>query len=663
MLWRNRWTLLTVSNQIIRTLSSVLVHCHSCPFPFPSGCGQTKQFSCNISDCGFPQKSRQLLNSQIIYSTLSRCPSDLISLSFFMWCAQQPNYFHDVDAFDCMVHVVRRLTERYKTVKGIVLELETVGCITKPKVFLLLLRIYWHGRTYGMVFEVYEQMLSCGFTPNTFARNVLVDVLFKIGETNKALKVLEETQTPNFLTFNVTLFHLCKLNDVELISHVLKVMLRMQYYPNAETFEMLLNCFCKMNRFAEAYQVLGLMISLGITMSCKIWTILIHGFCKQHSLLVASNLLKNMNETNCSPNVVTYTTLFKAFMESKMIADAFGLLDTMVCRGRNPDIVLYNVLIDCFSKAGMYQDAINTFFSLSKQNIAPDLYTISSLLSTICLSRKFNLLSKLVCEHMADADLMFCNTLLSSFCKAGYPSLAVDLYNYMIYRGFSPDKYTFSALLSGLCGARRIDEALNVYRGIVMSFNDVDAHIHTVLIDGLIKIGSYHTAIKIFKNAINEKYPLDNVSYTVGMRGFLRGGRTQEACTLYERLKGNGLAPNVLICNMMLSTICKEKDRVMVNWMLQEMIDSRIELSDKSFLNLCKYLSVSHTHPSSFKLLVEMRVLGLLPAKAMHDSHSDGQAKGAIANYEYYGEGFVDVSMALDSSSSEDLWDVNAAVC
>ncbi|XP_028785399.1 putative pentatricopeptide repeat-containing protein At1g16830 [Neltuma alba] len=526
MLWRNRWTLLTVSNQIIRPLPSASFHYHS--WPFPSGVSQNKKISCNNSDPEFPQKGKQLLNGQIICSTLSSCPSDLISLSFFMWCAQQPNYFHDVAAFDCMVSVVRRLTEQHKTVKGIVLELETVGCIMKAKVFLLLLRIYWHGGMYDMVFEVYEQMISCGFAANTFARNVVMDVLFKIGQTDKALKVLKDTQAPNFLTFNIALLHLSKSNDVDLISHVLKVMLRMQYYPNARSFEILLNCFCKMNRFAEAYQVLGLMISFGIAMSSKVWTILINGFCKQHRLLVASNLLKKMIETDCSPNVVTYTTLFKAFMESKMIADAFGLLDTMVSRGQNPDIILYNVLIDCLSKAGMYQDAIDVFLNLSKQNIAPDSYTLSSLLSTICLSKKFNLLSKLVCGHVVDADLMFCNALLSSFCKAGSPSLAVELYNYMVDRGFSPDKYTFCALLSGLCGARRIVEAINVYRGIVMSCDDVDAHIHTVLIDGLIKIGKYHIAIKMFKNAINEKYPLDSVSYTVGMCGLLKGGRTQE---------------------------------------------------------------------------------------------------------------------------------------
>lgn len=660
MLWKNKWTFLIVSNQITRTLPSLSLHYHS--WPFLSGVDRSKKLSRDNSGAEFPRKGKLNFTSQIVCSTLSSCPSDLIALSFFIWCAQQPNYFHDVAAFDCMVSAVRRLAERCKTVKEIISELETIGCVTKAKTFLLLLRIYWRGGMHAMVFEAYEQMQSYGFAPNAFANNVVMDVLFKFGRTDLALKVLEETQAPNFLTFNIALFHLSKLNDVGLIKHVVRVMLRMGYYPNARTFEMLLNCFCKMNKLVEAYQVLGLMISLGIAMSLKVWTILINGFCKQHRLVVASNLLEKMIETGCSPNVVTYTTLIKAFMESKLVIDALGFLDIMESSGQVPDLILCNVLIDCLSKVGRYQEALEVYASLSKQNIAPDSYTFSSLLSTIRLSRRFYLLPKLVCGCTIDADLVFCNALLSSFCKAGLPSLAVELYNDMIDRGFTPDKYTFSGLLSGLCGARRIDEAVDVYHGIVMSYNDIDAHIHTVITDELIKIGKYRRAIEVFRNAIIENYPLDNVSYTVAICGLLRGGSTQEACTWYNRMKGNGLRPNVHTCNMMLSAICKAKDLKLVNWMLQEMIDFRLELSDRNFYNLCKYFSNSYTYLSTFKLLAEMKVLGLIPARELHESHFNGHAKGVVANHKYYMEAFTECNITIDSSSSEDLLDVDA-VC
>lgn len=478
-----------------------------------------------------------------------------------------------------------------------------------------------------MVLEAYHHMETYGFVPNTFARNLLMDVLFRIGRTDLALRVFKDTHSPNFLTFNTALLHLSKLNDVTHINPIARGMLRMGYYPNPSTFEILINCFCKTHRVVEAYQVLGLMITLGIKMSVNVWTILIHKYCNLGRLDIASKLLWKMTETGCSPNVVTYTTLFKALMESNMVTDAFDLLHIMLSSGQIPDLILCNVLIDRLSKVGRYQDAIEVFVSLSKENIKPDSYTFSSLLSTICLSRMFYLLPKLVYGHI-DADLVVCNALLSSYIKAGLPSLAVELYNLMIDKGFAPDKYSFAGLLSGLCAVGRIDEAVNVYRGVVMTYHDTDAHIHTVITGELTKVGKYHRAAGVFRLAVMEKCPLDSVAYTVGIRALLRGGRTQEACTLYDHMKDRGLKPNVHTCNMMLFTFCKEKDLQMVKQMLQDMIDSRIQLSDRNFLNFCKFPCSLDNYLSVLKLLVEMGDLGLLSAKALHalsfDVHVDG---------------------------------------
>ncbi|KAJ7952068.1 Pentatricopeptide repeat [Quillaja saponaria] len=663
MLWKYRWSLLqSATNRIFRKLPLQSFRYLSSP----SLCGTDEaqnSFPENV-DRDFSHKIKLSLTHQIVYSTLSNCPSDIIALSFFLWCAKQHNYFHNSVAFDYMVTIVTRLTERHKTVKGILGELECVGCATKAQTLLFLLRIYWRGGTYGMVLEAYEQMGDCGFTPNTFASNVLMDVLFKIGRADVAMKVWKETQVPNFLTCNIALLHLCKINDVIHIQNVLRVMLRMDYYPKVEIFEMLLNCFCKMSRLVEAYQVLGLMISLGITMSVNIWSILINGFCRMSELGVASNLLEKMEETGCSPNVVTYTILVKAFMESEMVPDAVGILHTMKSKGCTPDIIFCNVLIDCLSKIERYQDGLEVFRSLPKQNLAPDSYTYSSLLYTIRMSRRFYLLPKLVHGLVIDADLVLCNSLLSYFCKAGRPSLAVELYNDMVDRGFMPDRYSFTGLLSGLCGAGRIDEAINVYHGIIMNYPGIDAHIHTAITDGLIKVGKCNSAIKLFRKAIMEKYPLDVVSYTVAIHGLLRGGRIGEACAMYNQMKEVGLTPNLHTYSVMLSALCKERDLKMVKQMLREMIDERIELDYNNLVRLSNFFGRSHHYLSGFSLLAEMRGLELIKARAMQALFVNELLHGVKADDECYTlmKGYAENYEFEDSSNSGDHLDVVASV-
>ncbi|KAJ9170198.1 hypothetical protein P3X46_018324 [Hevea brasiliensis] len=601
---------------------------------------------------------------QIVHSTLVNCRSDLIALSFFIWCAKQHNYFHDNQAFDYMVSVVGRLTNRYKTLKGIVKELESVGLLTKAQTFLLLLRIYWRGRMYSMVFETFEEMGNFGFKPNTFAHNVVIDVLFKIGHVDAGIKVLKQIEIPNFLSFSIILSNLCKLNDLVNVKDVLRIMLKEGYYPNVETFEMVLNCFCKVGRLVEAYQVLGVMITLGISLSVNAWSILIYGFCRLHQPDIASLLLEKMVKSGCSPNIVTYTTLFKGFMESEMIPCAFDMLNTMESKGYAPDLLLCNVLIDSLSKIGRYDDALDLFLGMSKWKLVPDSYTFSSLLSTICFSRRFNLLPKLVRGLVVEADLVVCNSLLNYLCKAGFPNLALELYNDMIDKGFMPDNYSFVGLLRGLCGVRRVDEAVKVYLGMVMNYTGLDAHVHTSIIDGLMKNGKYNRAIKLFRRAISEKYPLDAVSYTVAICGLLKSGRAAEAFALYNHMKEVGLSPNVCTYNIMLYGFCVKRDIKVIEMLLKEIIEAGIQLDCNTFFRLTKVLFKSHLSSSFFNRLIKLWNLLLMPNEVMHLLLFDGLTNDinlGDTNHSLM-KGYLEDNLFVDSSSSDDLPNVAASV-
>ncbi|KAM2108775.1 hypothetical protein ACFX1Q_025568 [Malus domestica] len=136
------------------------------------------------------------------------------------------------------------------------------------------------------------------------------------------------------------------------------MMLRWGYHPKVETFEMILSCLCKMGKIVEAHQVLGLLITLGSAVSVNVWSMLMNGFCRLQRLDVAGKLLEKMVET------------------------------------------------DSFAKAGRCDDAIDVFVSMQSRNLAPDSCTVSSLLSTLCLSRRFDMLPKLVRGLDIEADLL-----------------------------------------------------------------------------------------------------------------------------------------------------------------------------------------------------------------------------------------------------------------
>ncbi|KAH7867359.1 hypothetical protein Vadar_032466 [Vaccinium darrowii] len=653
MIWRLSWkSLHLASRRTIKTPSLLSIDNLSSPI----GCAINKlQYFYTATHCQ-PIQDTIILTPQLVQSTLQHCPSDLIALSFFFWCARQPDYFHDRAAFHHMANVLNRFLQQLPTVKQVIKKLEGVGFVSKPQTFLLLLRIFWHGGMNNLVFEAFEEMIYYGYTPNTYARNIVIDVLFKVGRVDVALRMLKETEEPNFLSFNIAISNLCKLNDLVNIKDVLRQMLRKGYYLNAGTYSMVMNCFCKVGRLAEALQLLALMISLGNTISLTVWSTLIDGFCKSGELVMAGYLLEKMVESGCSPNVVTCTALIKGFMESKMLGSALQILSTMESKGCSADLVLCNVLIDCLSKTGMYDDALDVFFSFPTRELVPDSYTLCSLMSAVCKSGQFDILPILIDGIAIQTDLVVCNYLLSYFCKAGHPTGAVEFYNDMIDRGFKPDGYSYAGLLSGLCGTGRIGDALNVYRAIVRNQYCLDPHIHTIIMDGLVRSGKFQRAFRLFREAVAEKYPLDVVSYTVAIRGLLRGGRAGEACGVYRQMKEVGITPNAYTYKMMLSGFCREADIIMVRQIVQEMVDAGIELDYHELYKVKNLLLKSRCSRLALKLFVEMCSSELVLDKAMGALLLKGLSLGVKVRINW-----VDVG-EVDTSGSDDISDVVASV-
>lgn len=591
------------------------------------------------------------LNSQVVQTTLSNCPSDIISLSFFMWCARQHEYFHEKSAFEHLAPVVSRLIQKFSTVGGILEELKLVGCIIKPQTLLLLMRICWHGKMYDLVFEAAEEMVCRGYTPNTFAKNIVMDVLFKTEQFNAALRVLEDITAPNFLTFSIAVCNLCRLSDIVNLRNVLRKVLSNCYGLNPETFLSLLNCYCRLGRLEEALQLLCIMVTFGVPISVHTWSVLINGFCRSGQLDIAAYLLDKMASCGVSPDIVTCTSVIKGFLEADMLREAYSILSNMKSKGHYPDLVLSNVLIDCLAKVGRYEDALIVFYNLQKRRLTPDPYTFTSIMSIVCSSRLFLLLPLLINDLVIEPDLVMCNSLLSYYCKAGFPIGAVEFYNDMIDRGFTPDKYSYAGVLTGLCKLGRIHEAVNVYRGIVRGHFSHDAHIHTIIMNGLIRNGHFLKAIKLFREADAKNIQLDVVSYTVAINGLIRGGQAGEALNLLSRMKEYGVAPNMNTYSLLLGEFCKHRDFKKIKGILREMSDVGMEMDRHTFNLMKSCLCKSHTR-SAFEVFVHLCESNLLPDE-MHAILIDQFAHDVIADKSVHEANALKLHLDHNSDSDE----------
>ncbi|KAJ0968025.1 hypothetical protein J5N97_024942 [Dioscorea zingiberensis] len=557
------------------------------------------------------------LTPQLVNLVMSKCPSDLISLSFFLWAARQPNYFHDPSSFDLMVPVVLRLSDRFGNVSEIVDELESIGSCRKAQALLVLMRVYWRGDMYSLALEAFDEMVSSGFVPNTFAGNIVLDILFKTGYFDSAMRE----------------------------------MMHRGFWPNSGTYSMVLDCFHKAGKIMELLQLLGLMTVLGGGFQWPLGPVLIDLYRKIGKLDMAAKLFSKMVESGCSPHVVTYTTLIKGFLESNMHDhdEVFHLLDFMEANGCQPDLVFYNILINSLCKIRRYDDAIGVFYDLRCRNISPDSYTLSSLISALCLSGKLSLFPKLVVGLHVSVDLVLFNSLLGFFCKAGLPSQAVEFYIDMVGGGIIPDKYSYAGLLNAFCRLGRTDTAIKLYGEIVAENKDVDSYIHTVILDGLIKRGKLPRAIEMFRQGILENYQLDVVSYTVAIHGLCQGGRLEEAWSLFDQMKQVGVVPNMHTYNVMISGFCKVKD---VRAVMQLLVDMRmvgLELECASFNKIIGLLIKMRRVHSAFCMYMEMCHSGVRPNEATYSLLLKGLSHVYGRQVDDLPHDFVDLTAALQT--------------
>ncbi|OEL16226.1 putative pentatricopeptide repeat-containing protein [Dichanthelium oligosanthes] len=258
-----------------------------------------------------PQRPLQLPTPQLVDAVISRCPSDGLALSFFLWCARRPGYFHPSSSFDRLLPAATRFASRLGTAHALLRELQCLGCPIKPQTFLLLVRLYWRGGLYPVVLELFDQIRLWGFHPNVFAVNVVLDIHLRKGDLNAVRCALQHYPAPNYLTYAIVLTHLCRAGGWSGVRSCFMEMLRQGFQPSAASLMAIFSCCSKAGTMSELLQLLSFAHVSGCQLTSAMWTCSIARLCREGRLEEASSMLAKMVDSGTSPSVVTYTPLVR----------------------------------------------------------------------------------------------------------------------------------------------------------------------------------------------------------------------------------------------------------------------------------------------------------------------------------------------------------------
>ncbi|KAL4204058.1 hypothetical protein AMTRI_Chr01g130280 [Amborella trichopoda] len=375
---------------------------------------------------------------------------------------------------------------------------------------------------------------------NKCAKNNALHRLKKIGVGDGYTDYLGNKFDPNICTHIGLIRALCHKGKVEFAPRLREKLL---VVPDIGTYNYMMNCLCKLGYLSKA-----------------------------------NRLLKEIMELGLIPNCVTYNTLVDEFCRFNYIDGAFVLLNFMVMIGIKPNRITY----------------------------------------------ANKLLAKILTEHEA-SNLITMTILMNGHCREGNMLTALELWDEMFFsemfkKGISPDIVTYNTLINGHCREGKLVEAFRLHSK--MSSNGVlpDHISYALVIRGLYLHGNVCRAHQLLHKMLDDSILPDPLLWNLVIDGYGRCGETELVFEVRDHLLALSMAPNIFTYNAAhvkegnLQGAFMLKEEMFENGILPDVVTYNLLISE-----LCSFGHVRGYDPDKFTYTELIR--GLCVSGKMHEAH------------------------------------------
>ncbi|KAA0056855.1 pentatricopeptide repeat-containing protein [Cucumis melo var. makuwa] len=528
------------------------------------------------------QVSPSLTNSLVCRVVREFRNSPQLALEFYNWVEARDNFSHSLESCCTLVHVLvnsRNFNDALSIMESLMLKngkspLEVLGglmnsyeiCNSNPAVFDALVRTCTQLKSVEGAYDVIRKLRLEGFWVTIHAWNNFLNLLLKLGETDKFwnmyMEMVASGYSENVNTFNLIIYALCKeCKLLEAIS-VVYLMLKIEIWPNVVSFNMIIDKASKMGEMDLALKLTrNTEVISGGSVSPNIVTYncIINGFCKIRRLESAKNVLAEMIKLGIDSNERTYAPLIDGYARKGSLDVAFRLCDEMVETRLIPDTVVYNSLIYWLYIEGELEEASFLLSDMINRRILPDEFTYSILTKGLCLSGHLNKALRVhyyIVERNLVKDAYTHNILINYMFQSRNIAGAKQLLSSMIVRGIKPDMVTYGTLVAGHCKEGKIEAAVQIYDKTVKADGKSNLVVYNSILDGLCKQGSIDAA-RLLVDKLQQNGFLDSVTYNTLLHGFCVNGEVEKAFALFLEMINVGSLVNIVSYNIMINFLCK----------------------------------------------------------------------------------------------------------
>ncbi|KAH7681135.1 TPR-like protein [Dioscorea alata] len=266
------------------------------------------------------------------------------------------------------------------------------------------------------------------------------------------------------------------------------------------------------------------------------WTTMIDVYARSGFGFEAFRTFSLMRTSDVRPNEVTMITVLSACLQIGVLNLGKSVHAIIEKSNLNVTVNLLNALVDMYGKCCCVGSARKVFDGMETK----DVFSWTSLLNAYAKSGDLEL-ARQIFDDMPEKNAVSWSSMIAGYSQANQPDEALEMFRAMVAASVEPIDATLVSVLSSCAQTGCLDLGRWIYdhyileKQIIVGVNLVNA-----FIDMYAKCGDLSAAAKLF----NEMPKRDSVSWNSIITGYAIHGYGEEALSLFEQMKSEGVSPD-----------------------------------------------------------------------------------------------------------------------
>ncbi|CAI9098096.1 OLC1v1034679C1 [Oldenlandia corymbosa var. corymbosa] len=498
------------------------------------------------------------------------------------------------------------------------------------------------------VFEVSKRSQG---SPNTYAYRTIIDVCGLCGDSMKSRSIYEELLsckfTPNIYVFN-SLMNV-NANDLSFTLRIYKQMQRFGVTADLASYNILLKSCClaaKVELALDIYRQTKYLESTGdLKLDVFTYSTMIKVLADARMWKMALEIKEDMLSAGVTPNAITWLSLISACANAGLAEQSIRLFEEMLQAGCEPNSQCCNILLHACVEARQYDRAFRLFRSWKENGIQPVSTDFKlkthNIISADCSRDGFSALSdspvtsevQYHTKRLSFAPTTATYNILMKACGTNYRR-AKALMDEMKTEGLSPNRISWSILMDIYGGLGNVKGALQILRSMHQAGIQPDVVTYTTAIKACVEHKHLEVAFSLLSEMRRYQIKPNMVTYDTLLRARSQYGslhQVQQCLAIYRDMRKAGYKPNDYYLKHLIEEWCEGviQNRTQNKGQFTP-IDDTADSGPQSLLldKVAEHLKVGNVESLSIDLRglsrIEARIVVLAVLRMIKEKYSTG---------------------------------------